>query len=130
MQILTFQAKRTENVTLFKQLKLARELVVCLLSAEMLQFRKQKSLAAQAMHELGNIMFHSGNIRYVPVCSCNSTVVLDWLEATQSRKQIKTSTTENSFYVTMRFYYQAARAYGGFTLRCVTLASVLSAVVT
>ncbi|XP_027049490.1 cilia- and flagella-associated protein 54-like [Pocillopora damicornis] len=30
---------------------------------EMLQFRKQKSLAAQAMHELGNIMFHSGNIR-------------------------------------------------------------------
>jgi len=32
---------------------------------EMLQFRKQKSLAAQAMHELGNIMFHSGNIRFV-----------------------------------------------------------------
>lgn len=31
----------------------------------MLQFRKQKSLAAQAMHELGNIMFHSGNIRFV-----------------------------------------------------------------
>lgn len=30
---------------------------------EMLQFRKQKSLAAQAMHELGNVMFHSGNIR-------------------------------------------------------------------
>ena len=30
----------------------------------MLQFRKQKSLAAQAMHELGNIMFHSGNIRF------------------------------------------------------------------
>ncbi|XP_074609756.1 cilia- and flagella-associated protein 54-like isoform X1 [Acropora palmata] len=30
---------------------------------EMLQFRKQRSLAAQAMHELGNIMFHSGNIR-------------------------------------------------------------------
>ena len=35
------------------------------LSTEMLQFRKQKSLAAQAMHELGNIMFHSGNIRFV-----------------------------------------------------------------
>ncbi|XP_068714673.1 cilia- and flagella-associated protein 54-like isoform X3 [Montipora foliosa] len=32
-------------------------------TVEMLQFRKQKSLAAQAMHELGNIMFHSGNIR-------------------------------------------------------------------
>ena len=31
----------------------------------MLQFRKQKSLAAQAMHELGNIMFHNGNIRFV-----------------------------------------------------------------
>ncbi|XP_032221437.2 cilia- and flagella-associated protein 54 isoform X1 [Nematostella vectensis] len=30
---------------------------------EMLQFRQQRSLAAQAMHELGNIMFHSGNIR-------------------------------------------------------------------
>ena len=36
----------------------------------MLQFRKQKSLAAQAMHELGNIMFHSGNIRFV-----NSTLL-------------------------------------------------------
>ena len=40
------------------------------LSTEMLQFRKQKSLAAQAMHELGNIMFHSGNIRSVHAHFC------------------------------------------------------------
>lgn len=40
------------------------------LFTEMLQFRKQKSLAAQAMHELGNIMFHSGNIRFVRVHFC------------------------------------------------------------
>ena len=43
-------------------------LTLCLFFTEMLQFRKQKSLAAQAMHELGNIMFHSGNIRFVLDC--------------------------------------------------------------
>ena len=43
-------------------------LTSCLFFTEMLQFRKQKSLAAQAMHELGNIMFHSGNIRFVLDC--------------------------------------------------------------
>ena len=43
-------------------------LTLRLFITEMLQFRKQKSLAAQAMHELGNIMFHSGNIRFVLAC--------------------------------------------------------------
>lgn len=36
-------------------------LVFCV--TEILLGRKQNSLAAQAMHELGNIHYHSGNIR-------------------------------------------------------------------
>ena len=51
-------------------------LTSCLFFTEMLQFRKQKSLAAQAMHELGNIMFHSGNIRFVLDCDWWVVVVI------------------------------------------------------
>ena len=32
---------------------------------EMLVQSQQKGLATQAMHELGNIMYHSGNTRYL-----------------------------------------------------------------
>ena len=56
---------------------------------EMLQFRKQKSLAAQAMHELGNIMFHSGNIRFVnsilspqPTLIKRNEVINEWSHIT------------------------------------------------